>query len=241
MKKSILLFCALAGLAHGALASQWTPGQANAWYANQPWPVGANYAPASAINQLEMWQAGTFDPQRIDQFLTICGKHGIRPMFVLFDSVWNPLPKAGRQPEPRPHVPNSGWVQSPGAAILGDPSKHDSLRPYVFGVIHHFRNDKRILSYDPLDKAKARAEKLKVWQRPLLCTEYMARPEGSTLETILPFFAETKTGATTGASSMAKAKPSIHGTHGKKPAPPNPNPGSMTSSAAMENPIVRRK
>jgi hypothetical protein len=307
MKKSILLLCSLAGLVHGAPAKPWTPEQANAWYAKQPWPVGANYVPASAINQLEMWQAETFDPRRIDlelgwaaklgfntmrvflhdipwqtdsdgflkridQFLTICEKHKIRPMFVLFDSVWNPLPKAGRQPEPRPHVHNSGWVQSPGAAILGDPAKHDSLRPYVFGVIHHFRNDQRIHSwdlfnepdndnggrftadeakdkvanatillkksfqwareagptqpltsgvwtgdygnpseimkvqlensdiisfhsYDPLDKAKARVEKLKVWQRPLLCTEYMARPEGSTFETILPFLAETKTAA----------------------------------------------
>ena len=32
----------------------------------QPWLVGANYVPASAINELEMWQADTFDPKRID-------------------------------------------------------------------------------------------------------------------------------------------------------------------------------
>lgn len=307
MKRSILLFSVLAGLAHGAPAKPWTPEQANAWYAGQPWPVGANYVPATAINQLEMWQAETFDPKRIDlelgwagqldfntmrvflhdipwrtdsegfikrieQFLTICEKHRIRPMFVLFDSVWNPLPKAGKQPEPRPRVHNSGWVQSPGAVILGDPAKHDSLRPYVFGVIHHFRDDARIHSwdlfnepdndnggrftadeakdkvanatillkkafqwareagptqpltsgvwtgdygnpseimkvqlgnsdiisfhsYDPPEKARARVEMLKAWRRPLFCTEYMARPEGSTFEAILPMFAETRTAA----------------------------------------------
>ena len=36
--------------------------QANAWYAKQPWLVGANYVPSNAINQLEMFQAETFDP-----------------------------------------------------------------------------------------------------------------------------------------------------------------------------------
>ena len=35
-----------------------------AWYAKQPWLVGSNYIPATAINELEMWQADTFDPQR---------------------------------------------------------------------------------------------------------------------------------------------------------------------------------
>ncbi|HKN59319.1 MAG TPA: hypothetical protein VJV97_10730, partial [Gemmatimonadaceae bacterium] len=29
---------------------------------------------------------------RIDQFLTIAQRHHIRPMFVLFDAVWDPLP-----------------------------------------------------------------------------------------------------------------------------------------------------
>ena len=39
----------------------WNKEKANQWYKNQPWLVGANYIPASAINQLEMWQSGTFD------------------------------------------------------------------------------------------------------------------------------------------------------------------------------------
>ncbi|HID22798.1 MAG TPA: 1,4-beta-xylanase, partial [Planctomycetaceae bacterium] len=59
-----------------------------------------------------------------------------------------PHPKLGPQPAPRPHVHNSGWVQAPGAAILNDPSQHDRLRPYIQGVIQHFRNDRRIDGWD---------------------------------------------------------------------------------------------
>ena len=128
----------------------------NAWYAAQPWPVGANFLPSTAINELEMWQADTFDPvtidrelgwaegigmntmrvflhnllweqdpkgfeQRIDTFLTIAARHHIRPVFVLFDSCWEPFPKLGPQHPPIPGVHNSGWVQAPGAAVLADP------------------------------------------------------------------------------------------------------------------------
>jgi hypothetical protein len=45
---------------------RWSEQQANDWYKAQPWLVGANYVPASAISELEMWQADTFDPKRID-------------------------------------------------------------------------------------------------------------------------------------------------------------------------------
>lgn len=47
----------------------WTPATAHAWYDAQPWLVGCNYMPRTAINQLEMWQAETFDPATIDQEL----------------------------------------------------------------------------------------------------------------------------------------------------------------------------
>jgi hypothetical protein len=47
----------------------WTKEKANTWFANQPWLVGANFTPGNAINQLEMWQADTFDPKKIDQEL----------------------------------------------------------------------------------------------------------------------------------------------------------------------------
>lgn len=65
-----LLGCSLITPAGPATArDRWAPQQANDWYARQPWFVGANYIPATAINELEMWQAQTFDPHRIDREL----------------------------------------------------------------------------------------------------------------------------------------------------------------------------
>ena len=43
---------------------RWDKSRAHAWYQEQPLPVGANFIPSTAINQLEMWQADTFDPDR---------------------------------------------------------------------------------------------------------------------------------------------------------------------------------
>ena len=139
--------------------------------------------PADAINQLEMWQASTFDAaeidkelgwaeqlgmntmrvflhdllwqedhagfeKRIDTFLTIASKHHIRPLFVLFDSCWDPAPHLGKQHAPTPGVHNSGWVQSPGAKALTDSQEWPRLELYVKGLIGHFANDKRILGWD---------------------------------------------------------------------------------------------
>lgn len=279
----------------------WTQQQANRWYEQQGWLVGANFIPSTAINQLEMWQAATFDTatisrelgwarslgmntarvflhdllyeqdslgfyQRIDTFLKIAERHQIRPMLVLFDSCWDPFPQLGPQRAPKPHVHNSGWVQSPGQKALKDPSQYPRLERYVKGVVKRFARDKRVLVWDiwnepdnmtgpsyekvelpnkvalvlplleksfvwarsanptqPLtagiwvgdwsshDKMKP-IEKLMIEQsdvisfhnydkapefekrigwlqrygRPILCTEYMARPNGSTFEGFLP-------------------------------------------------------
>ena len=43
--------------------ARWTEAQASAWYAKQPWLVGANFIPSDAINELEMFQADTFNPR----------------------------------------------------------------------------------------------------------------------------------------------------------------------------------
>ena len=59
---SIILLLAFAALGQ----QKWSEQQARDWYAKQPWLLGSNYNPASAINQLEMWQADSFDPKRID-------------------------------------------------------------------------------------------------------------------------------------------------------------------------------
>lgn len=191
MRKMKRLFLSLATVL--CLAAQqepngrWTADKANNWYDRQGWLTGANFLPSNAINELEMWQAGTFSPdlidtelgwaeslgmntmrvflhdlayrkdpkgfiQRLDQFLAIADKHKIRPMLVLFDSCWDPFPKAGRQKSPTPGVHNSGWVQSPGRNILQNPKKWGQLRTYAVAVVGHFKDDKRILAWDVVNE-----------------------------------------------------------------------------------------
>jgi Cellulase (glycosyl hydrolase family 5) len=293
-----------------AESPRWTEQAANAWYAKEPWLVGSNYIPATAINELEMWQEDTFDPKRIDlelgwaqglgmntmrvflhdllweqdaagfkkridTFLTIAAKHHIRPLFVLFDSCWDPDPRLGKQRAPTPGVHNSGWMQSPGAKALEDPNERPRLEEYVKGVVGAFAKDKRVLGWDvwnepdnyngssygkrdPKDKValveallpdvfvwaraagatqpltsgvwqgdwsspeklskmakiqldnsdvtsfhnydgpaefEKRIEWLKQYSRPILCTEYMARGNGSTFQGTLPIAKKYKVAA----------------------------------------------
>jgi len=180
---ALLSLMTLSAPAQASTSARWSESQANEWYSHQPWLVGSDYIPSNAINQLEMWQADTFDPKRIDLelgwaeslgmntmrvflhdllwqqdpdgfrdrigvFLTIAAKHHIRPLFVLFDSCWDPDPKLGPQHPPIPGVHNSGWVQSPGRAALADPAQYPRLENYVKGVIGAFADDPRILGWD---------------------------------------------------------------------------------------------
>jgi Cellulase (glycosyl hydrolase family 5) len=166
-----------------AQVTRWSEAKANEWYQHQPWLVGSNFIPADAINQLEMWQAETFDAQEIDKelgwaegigmntmrvflhdllwqqdsdgfkkkvdtFLAISSRHHIRPIFVLFDSCWDPHPRLGPQHPPIPGVHNSGWVQSPGADALEDRAQEPRLEAYVKGVVGAFANDSRVLAWD---------------------------------------------------------------------------------------------
>ena len=86
--------------------------------------------------------------KRIDQFLTIAAKHGIKPLLVLFDSCWDPNPRLGPQRPPIPGVHNSGWVQGPGRAGLADTANYPKLEAYVRGVVGAFANDPRVLGWD---------------------------------------------------------------------------------------------
>lgn len=161
----------------------WTKEQANDWYGKQGWLVGCDFIPSTAINQLEMWQAATFDTatinrelgwaaalgmntvrvylhdllyqqdaegflQRMDQFVQIASRDHIKPLFVLFDSVWDPFPKPGTQREPKPGVHNSGWVQNPGKEALLDSTQYPRLETYVKGVVGKFASDDRVLGWD---------------------------------------------------------------------------------------------
>jgi Cellulase (glycosyl hydrolase family 5) len=70
-------------------AQPWSESKANAWYAQQPWYVGSNFIPSNAINQLEMWQADTFDPKEIDKELGWAEAIGMTTMRVfLHDLLW---------------------------------------------------------------------------------------------------------------------------------------------------------
>lgn len=72
-----------------APADRWSEAKANAWYARHPWPAGSNYIPRNAINQLEMWQAATFDPKEIDSELALAQGLGMTTMRVfLHDLLW---------------------------------------------------------------------------------------------------------------------------------------------------------
>jgi len=182
-RRAILL---VAGLLLAAICegqSRWREDAANAWYSKQAWLVGSNYIPSNAVNQLEMWQAATFDParidlelgwaerigmntmrvflhdllweqdaagfrQRIDTFLQIADRHHMKTMFVLFDSCWDPNPKLGPQPAPRPGIHNSRWVESPGRAALSDAGQYPRLERYVKGVVGAFAKDRRVLAWD---------------------------------------------------------------------------------------------
>ena len=164
-------------------ARRWSATRANEWGDSNGWLVGANYIPRYAINQLEHWQADTFDINvideelgwaadlgmnvmrvflhdllykqdgtgfldRIEQYLEVADKHGIATILVFFDDVWNPNSHLGTQPTPTPGVHNPGWVQSPGRTILGDLAAHDSLKPYLKGVIARFDGDERVIAFE---------------------------------------------------------------------------------------------
>src|SRR6266436_2996234 len=92
----VALFAGFALLTvYGADArDRWSPTQATEWYGQQPWRVGSNYTPATAINQLEMWQTDTFDSVTIDRELGWAQELGMNSMRVfLHNLLWEQDPK----------------------------------------------------------------------------------------------------------------------------------------------------
>ena len=67
---------AKADLRKRGTAARWPAEKAWEWYTSQPWLVGFNYIPATAINPTEMWQADTFDPKTIDAELALAEQAG---------------------------------------------------------------------------------------------------------------------------------------------------------------------
>ena len=81
-------------MAFGQMRARWSEQQANDWYAKQPWLVGANFIPSDAINQLEMFQAATFNPALNDKELGLGESIGMNTMRVfLQDQLWQQDPE----------------------------------------------------------------------------------------------------------------------------------------------------
>jgi hypothetical protein len=89
-KMVLLLTIAVAGAAAAQTSSErWPAQQANSWYEKQPWLVGANFIPSNAINELEMFQAATFDPAINDKELAMAESIGMNTVRVfLQDQLW---------------------------------------------------------------------------------------------------------------------------------------------------------
>lgn len=172
------------------IKGRWSTEKINTWYAEQPWLVGCNYYPATAINQIDMWQASTWDPERIDlelswaaaigmntlrvylhdlvwaddeqglyqrmdQFLAICQKHGIRPGFVFFDDCHFPNPSLGEQPLPVKAYHNSAWLNCPARDLAlryakGEATRREKkqLKGYVQKTMARFKDDERVLMWE---------------------------------------------------------------------------------------------
>jgi len=237
VNNTIITACVVLFLSVAAFAGErWSEKRAAEWYAPQSWLAGCNYTPRTAINQLEFWQADTFDPKtidqelawaqgigfnvlrvylhdipyrqdaegfckRIDEFLSICDKHGIRAMFVLLDDCWDPSPKPGKQPEPRPHVHNSGWVQCPGNEITarlglwaGDWSDPNKMSP-INKISVEQSDIVTFHCYDGMRNFQARAEAAMRYNRPTICTEYLNRRSGCTFQAVMPYMKEKRIGA----------------------------------------------
>ena len=104
MKKVFYLAILVSGFAFGTVTTRaaqaanneprWTAERANAWYAKQPWLVGANFIPSDAINELEMFQAATFNPALNDKELGMAESIGMNTMRVfLQDQLWKQDPE----------------------------------------------------------------------------------------------------------------------------------------------------
>jgi len=117
------------------------------------WAAGIGFNTMRVFLHDMAWQA---DPQgfeqRIDKYLEIADKHGIKTLLVLFDGVWNPRPALGPQKDPVPGVHNSRWVQSPHIDVQKDASRYKGLKPYVISILKRFKDDPRVLGWDLMNE-----------------------------------------------------------------------------------------
>jgi len=115
------------------------------------WAEGAGYSSARVFLQYVVWEA---EPdglkERIDEFLSIAGRHGIRAMLMPFcDCAFaGKEPYLGKQDDPVPGVHNGGWVPSPGLERVTDRAAWPDLERYVTDLVKTFGKDRRVLIWD---------------------------------------------------------------------------------------------
>jgi uncharacterized protein DUF4380/cellulase (glycosyl hydrolase family 5) len=115
------------------------------------WAEKAGYNSLRVFVQYLVWRD---DPeglkQRMDQFLTIADKHGMRVMLIPFcDCAFaGREPYLGKQDEPVPGVHNSGWVPSPGLKRVVDRTTWPDLERYIKDLVGRFAEDRRVLIWD---------------------------------------------------------------------------------------------
>lgn len=91
MKKHLLIWALIVVLSQVAFAQngQWSASQARSWWDKTEWPVGCCYVPTYAINQLEMWQEDTFNPEVLDREFALCQDLGFNLVRIyLHELLW---------------------------------------------------------------------------------------------------------------------------------------------------------
>jgi len=101
--KSLLTVLLVATMANVAAAQEktrdvWSKKKAAKWYKQHAWQRGSNFIPSYAINQLEMWQAETFDTAVINRELGYAASIGMNSMRVfLHHAAWQQDPEGFKQ------------------------------------------------------------------------------------------------------------------------------------------------
>lgn len=196
---------------------------------------------------------------RLDDYLSIASKHGIKTVLVFFDDCWNPEATIGQQPAPKTGVHNSGWVHDPIVSRRANQEENFALlERYMKDILTTFKDDERVLMWDlynepgntnqltkslpllkkcfqwarevnpsqPLTAGMWRLDFyelnkfsfensdiityhcyhnkdihqewihfMRLYERPLICTEWMGRRFNSTFDTVMPMLKEQKIGA----------------------------------------------
>ena len=70
-----------------AASERWALQKASTWYSRQPWLVGCNFLPSTAVNDVEMWQKETFDAKTIDRELGWAQQLGFNTVRVFLNFV----------------------------------------------------------------------------------------------------------------------------------------------------------